>query len=324
MLGKLRNKQSKKSTPGASPAATPPKVSPRPAASEIESEAAGSESTPTGAAGSTSTAQGVGATDVATTSTADSAGADAVVSKKKDKKKPPTGAVTGTITLEITFFPFTNTDAPAAAEGDAAVDEKGKPVPREVASVRKILQEVSLRDTMNPEKNKGVLTLYLKKVLNLEKALDTYVQVRLYDPYRLPVPDMIFRTKVEFNEDSPRYNFKTDFVNISAASVLTLTIHAVPGLMESLTSLKIPFLSKKSDKVLGRVRIPLTNVVSEGRVKDVYPLQEAQTGELHCTMDWKNIDFFEDEEEIVEEEEGESVVVEEEVVAVAAEVASSS
>ena len=46
------------------------------------------------------------------------------------------------------------------------------------------------------------------------------------------------------NEDSPRYNFRTDFVNVSAASSLTITIYDNPGFMDSLTSLKVPFLQK--------------------------------------------------------------------------------
>lgn len=75
------------------------------------------------------------------------------------------------------------------------------------------LLEQSFADP-NP-KQKGVLTVDLKKVMKLAESCDSYVVLRLYDPHRLPVPDVEVKTKVELNESSPRYNFKTDFVNIS-------------------------------------------------------------------------------------------------------------
>lgn len=137
---------------------------------------------------------------------------------------------------------------------------------------------------------KGVLTVDLKKVMHLGEATDTFAVLRLYDPHRLPVPDIEVRTKVEVNEDSPRYNFRTDFVNISASSVLTLSVYKQPGMMAALTSLKVPFLQKAEAKPLGKVRIPVNTVIKDGRVKDIYPLQEAQTGEAHLTLEWSGVD----------------------------------
>lgn len=55
-------------------------------------------------------------------------------------------------------------------------------------------------------------------------------------------------------------------------------------------------------KALGKVRIPLDAVIKEGRVKDAYPLHEAQTGEMHVTLEWAAIDL---EESVVEEAEDE-------------------
>lgn len=45
-----------------------------------------------------------------------------------------------------------------------------------------------------------------------------------------------------------------------------------------------------------QIRVPLDAVVKEGRVKDVYPLQEAQTGEMHLTMEWAGIDLGDDDD----------------------------
>jgi len=145
---------------------------------------------------------------------------------------------------------------------------------------------------------KGVLTVDLKKVMNLGESLDSFVTLRLYDPYRLPIPDMEVKTHVELNEPSPRFNFKTDFVNISASSVLTLTVYKQPGMMSALTSLKVPLLQKAKPEALGKVRLPLEDVVREGRVKDVFPLQEAQTGEMHLTLEWSAVALSEQEAEL--------------------------
>lgn len=100
------------------------------------------------------------------------------------RKKLPAGTLVGTTTLELTFFPFkrngveVSPEAAAAAAGAEIAEgaETVKPLPVAVTSVRKTLQEASFKGP-NP-KQKGVLTLFLKKVLNLSAACDTYVTVR--------------------------------------------------------------------------------------------------------------------------------------------------
>jgi hypothetical protein len=161
--------------------------------------------------------------------------------------------------------------------------------PPPVVSLRRTLNDQSFADP-SPDQ-KGVLTVNLKKVMHLANQMDSFVQLRLYDPHRMPVPDINAKTKVELHEASPRFNFKTDFVNISAQSVLTLTVCQQPGTMAALTSLRVPFLQKAAPKVLGRVRVPLDEVVREGRVNGVFALQEAQTGEMHLTLEWSGVDL---------------------------------
>lgn len=39
------------------------------------------------------------------------------------------------------------------------------------------------------------------------------------------------------------------------------------------------------------MRLPLEHVATQGRVKDVYPLADAQTGEMHLTLEWAAIDL---------------------------------
>jgi hypothetical protein len=46
---------------------------------------------------------------------------------------------------------------------------------------------------------------------------DSYVVARVFDPRRPAARGMEARTRVELNEASPKFNFKTDFVNVSGA-----------------------------------------------------------------------------------------------------------
>ena len=218
----------------------------------------------------------------------------------QERQERPPGTVTGSVTLEITYFPFRSAappPAPAEIEGAAGAGTAGAqaemarlassasgPVP----NLRRTLQSQSLGRTRD---EKGVLTVTVNRLKALSEPTDCYVHVRLYDPHRLPVPDMEARTKVEVNEASPKFNFKTDFVNISASSVLTLTVFAQQGTMAALSSLKLPFLQKAKPKSLGKVRIPLEDVTREGRVVGIYALQEAQTGEMHLNLEWSAVDL---------------------------------
>jgi hypothetical protein len=83
---------------------------------------------------------------------------------------------------------------------------------------------------------------------------------------------------------------KSQFVNVSPAAVLTLTVFEQPGLLASLTSLRVPLLMRAAPKAVGRVRLPLAAVAAAGRVRDVYPLADAQTGEMHCALEWQDVD----------------------------------
>jgi hypothetical protein len=241
--------------------------------------------------------------------------------KKEYDKTDLIGDPAGTLLVDLTFYPFKGSTAPvtsvapgaagpgddnkaAAPAGEATTEgaegAAAAPPPALksiVSSIRRSLK-ADFNKALNPNEVHGVLTVTLKKAMGLASACDTFATVKLYDPNRLPIPDIEQRTAVVPNEASPRYNFKTDFVNITAASSLTVSLFSSPGLMDHLT--KIPFIGSKS-KALGKVRIPLKDVVMEGAMSGVYPLTEAETGEVMLTLEWTKIDVEEDEDETVGE-----------------------
>ncbi|EFN53537.1 hypothetical protein CHLNCDRAFT_136649 [Chlorella variabilis] len=168
--------------------------------------------------------------------------------------KLPSGAPTGaTVTVECTYFPFKSSQ-PEPVTTSKPGTSKDAPEQAAITTVRRMLMSTTSPDLTS----KGVLTVALKKCTNLANNPDTYAIITLYDPYRLPIPNIEFRTEVVMNEDCPRFNLQCDFVNAE-------------------------------DKVVGRMRITLEDVAKEGRIKDQWPLLEAQTGEVHMGLEWNPI-----------------------------------
>lgn len=95
------------------------------------------------------------------------------------------------------------------------------------------------------------------------------------------------QTEVVMNDPSPRFRQKFDFVYISATSMLTLTCFDKPGLFE-LSSMLKPWA--KEDVAMGKVRISVKDVVRSGRIKDVFALKEAESGDIHMTLEWQPVE----------------------------------
>lgn len=70
--------------------------------------------------------------------------------------------------------------------------------------------------------------------------------------------------------------------------MLILNVYSQPSLL-SLKS--IPFLGNSDAKFLGRVRIPLSSVVSSGHLNDIIPMEDAESGEVQVILDWTSIDL---------------------------------
>uniref|UniRef100_A0A1D1ZVZ1 Extended synaptotagmin-3 n=1 Tax=Auxenochlorella protothecoides TaxID=3075 RepID=A0A1D1ZVZ1_AUXPR len=201
-------------------------------------------------------------------------------SKKKEghrKKhgKDAQGEVTGHLTLEFKFTPF---------RGAATVTD-GLEEPKRVAP-----RQVSRSTTKRPRaEDRGLLSLDLKRCIALEEEADTFVQLTLHDPTRGSSSDTVYKTPVVLEEQNPQYRFKTDFVNVSAMSTLTLTVFQRPSFTAS-TMGKIPFVHKAKAKQMGYVQIKARNVVDEERISGKWALQEAQTGEMDLAISWHAID----------------------------------
>ena len=66
--------------------------------------------------------------------------------------------------------------------------------------------------------------------------VDGYVRLTLFDPSNDETE--AFRTKVEDNDTSPRFDEKFDFINVPTTSIFTATVFDKRGLIEGHMTLK--------------------------------------------------------------------------------------
>lgn len=143
--------------------------------------------------------------------------------------------------------------------------------------------------TVVNDTTKGVLMVEVPRCTDLPlvgSTCDSYIELKLTDPDGPEGPD-IRKGEVIFNERSPRFRCEQDFVYVSATSILTLTVYDQPGLFELSNVLK---LGRKKDKPLGKVRIHVKDVAKAGRIKDAFPLQDADQGDMHVLLQWTSVE----------------------------------
>lgn len=139
------------------------------------------------------------------------------------------------------------------------------------------------------DSSKGVLTAEIYRCVDLPlvgKSCDSYVELRLNDPDNPDGPD-VRRSSTVLNERSPRYRFKSDFVYVSATSTLTLSVYDHPDKLELSNIVR---LGTKSDELMGKVRIHVRDVAKAGRVKDQFPLADADQGDMHLQLTWTGVE----------------------------------
>jgi hypothetical protein len=191
----------------------------------------------------------------------------------------------GTLTMTVTFLPFVrpayddDIETTPVKEGLAAL------IPFDAPPAREIVTTVS-------DFQKGIVTVTvlggkgLAGQAVLSSSVDPYAEVALVD-CDAARPDEKQRTRTCWNDDSPRWNSKMDFVCVSAGSYLTVTVYNKTSLVDMVLSTSLS-ANRFRDKVLGRVSIPIRDVVRNGVLKDTWALQEAESGTVEMRIEWQN------------------------------------
>ncbi|CAD7700524.1 unnamed protein product [Ostreobium quekettii] len=199
----------------------------------------------------------------------------AAVSRKSSAKA---AAPEGKVTARIKYYPFLR---PNSADEDDEEEEE-KPAARPM-TFNRLSTMSAIRDNM-----RGLLSVTLTRCMHLAGS-NTYVHFSLHDKVTHKVTDQ--RSTIVPNDSSPRWGDKFDFVMINAHSDLVITVIEQTGFLESVVSLKIAKKAEEKNKAIGKVLIPVKDVVRNGRLKDVWALQEVQQGEIALTLTWTSVEF---------------------------------
>lgn len=198
------------------------------------------------------------------------------------KRQEPT---VGTLYLKVMFMPFLQ---PTFDDEDEEEEKKKKkkPLPPRPAG-RNINHDVH-------EKTKGVLTVHLIRCVNLHGENPTS-WVRMIASDEESDVDQEHRSRQIFSENSPRWGDKFDFVMITAGSTLYFTVYDKASLTSSLVSTVNIFGKKKKeedkDRVLGKLMIPVRDVVRNGSIKDTWVLQDTEKGAIELAMTWQTCEI---------------------------------
>eukprot|EP00882_Tetradesmus_deserticola_P000469 GHRQ01000515.1.p1 GENE.GHRQ01000515.1~~GHRQ01000515.1.p1 ORF type:complete len:388 (+),score=145.62 GHRQ01000515.1:58-1164(+) len=197
----------------------------------------------------------------------------------------------GTAFLELTYTPFRRpqglpTGAGASPAASAPAIGLGRPNPTD----------------------KGILTVTVIRARGLagwQHQADPYVSLALMEtagedsstPGNAGAVTQLSmreeqRSRTVYNESSPRFNEKFDFIMVPASSVLLVTVWDQTTVAEAVVSLSLS-RERFRDQVLGRVKVPVLDVAAAGRVRSSWPLQGAMMGELEMIVNWIPQSFVE-------------------------------
>lgn len=134
---------------------------------------------------------------------------------------------------------------------------------------------------------KGILTLTLVAARNLtaDGQVDPFVELSLYDPATGTSKKQWSATWN--NEPNPKWGEKFDFVNISATSVLTVTVWDKKGVLESVVNaVKSLAANRAMTEKIGVLRLRVDEIARNRRIKDEWALQETQKGDITLQLEW--------------------------------------
>lgn len=192
----------------------------------------------------------------------------------------------GYLHMTVTFLPFVRPKYDDDVETTPVKEGLAALIPFDPPPAREIVTTVS-------DFQKGILTVTVlggKRLAGqaavLSSSIDPYCEVALVD-CDAARPDEKQYTRTCWNDDSPRWNSKLDFTCISAGSVLNVTVYDKTSLIDMVLSTSLS-TARFKDKVLGRVQIPIRDVVRNGVLKDTWALQEAESGTVEMRIEWQN------------------------------------
>eukprot|EP01026_Neomeris_dumetosa_P028199 TRINITY_DN2285_c0_g1_i1.p2 TRINITY_DN2285_c0_g1~~TRINITY_DN2285_c0_g1_i1.p2 ORF type:complete len:484 (-),score=80.59 TRINITY_DN2285_c0_g1_i1:358-1809(-) len=192
----------------------------------------------------------------------------------------------GTLYMDIVFIPFTKEEEDDEDDDEEEGEDGGKQ--QKDYTVRSKVERIvtaRVRDDM-----KGVLTVFVNRCRDLQsegsRMANARVVVRVSDS--LADKDEERETPIVLNEENPRFGTKFEFVYINAGSYITFEVYDRPGAMENMLNVKA-WTGRNVDKMIGKLRMPVKDVVKTQSIKDVFALQETKQGQIDLRMEWEPV-----------------------------------
>ncbi|GIL46177.1 hypothetical protein Vafri_3227 [Volvox africanus] len=142
----------------------------------------------------------------------------------------------------------------------------------------------------------GVLTVQLVRCIDLApegaKDLATYVRMICTNDEK----DEVQTSSTILNETSPRWGDKFDFVLIPCASELHIHVHNKPGVLGNLMGSLLRKKTEEKDPILGKVLINVEHVARNGRIKEVWSLEDAERGYIELNLMWQTCHLSKDQQ----------------------------
>lgn len=207
---------------------------------------------------------------------------------RKDAMLESNGAF-GSVWVEMRYQPFISPQKQEKINKQQMQQQREEKQAQEEEGEAAVTSKKQEQVETSIKKMRGVLTVNVIRAKDLEyketNEVDPYVRLSLFDPERGATE--AFRTSVQVNDATPRWNEKFDFIDIPASSYLTATVFDKASLLSSRKLLK-PW-ELKPDKKLGYVRIAVDEIARNKNLKDEFPLLEAEKGDITLSMHWQRI-----------------------------------
>lgn len=93
------------------------------------------------------------------------------------------------------------------------------------------------------------------------------------------------------NEPNPKWGEQFDFAMVSAPSILTLNVWDKIGWLEGRLSVKGLTGRKATRQKIGTLRLAVSDVVRNGKIRDSWALQDTQKGDITIKMTWTSVEL---------------------------------